>query len=137
FFSESYKSLLGNAQQHAGKKHKAGGSSKNPPGRPRGKHRGIRKWDGTYVTRGTMIYTQLPIKCHPGLNVGIGRDRTLYALEHGKVLMTTEKVNPNWDNKFVKRFYADFKDRDVPLYKTYFHVIPEPQKNVFRLVGQI
>ncbi|XP_037776277.1 50S ribosomal protein L27-like [Penaeus monodon] len=122
--------------RHASKK--AGGSTKNPKGRPKGKHRGIKKVDGHWVSSGTIIVRQLGLDYHPGLNVGIGRDRTLFAKEHGRVLMTTEKVNPDWNNKFVKRFYAELKDQPkIPIFKTYFHVIPEEQHRNFKLVDQI
>ncbi|XP_071546092.1 large ribosomal subunit protein bL27m [Panulirus ornatus] len=117
---------------------KAGGSSRNKKGRARGKHRGIKKRDGVWVSQGTILVRQLGLNYHPGLNVGIGRDRTLFAKENGQVMMTTEKVNPNWDHRFIKRFYDELQNlEDVPIYKTYFHVITEPQKNNFKLVDQI
>ncbi|XP_068232318.1 large ribosomal subunit protein bL27 [Palaemon carinicauda] len=116
---------------------KTGGSSKNRVGRPRGKGRGIKKVDSTEVTRGTIIVRQLGLNFHPGLNVGIGVDRTLYAKEPGTVIMTTEKVNPNWNHKEIKRFYAEYQDDDTPIYKTYFHILPKPLPNKFKLVEQI
>lgn len=70
--------------------------------------------------------------------VGIGRDRTLYAKYHGRVMVTTEKVDPDWDNKIVKRFRSLIQaDEGAPIYKTYFHILTEPQKNNFKLVDQI
>nr|XP_045623093.1 39S ribosomal protein L27, mitochondrial-like [Procambarus clarkii] len=116
---------------------KASGSSRNKPGRPRGKHRGIKKRDGTWVTKGTILVRQLGLLFHPGLNVGIGSDKTLFAREHGKVVMTTEKMNPNWDHSFIKRFYPDLQNQDVPIYKTYFHILAESPKQTFKLVDQI
>ncbi|KAK7079060.1 60S ribosomal protein L27, mitochondrial [Halocaridina rubra] len=116
---------------------KAGGSSKNPPGRPRGKHRGIKKLDSTWVTRGTILVRQRGLEYHPGLNVGLGRDRTLYALEPGVVVMTTEKCNPNWLHPEIARFYAEYKEEEIPIYKTYFHIIPDPQHQNFRLVDLV
>lgn len=70
--------------------------------------------------------------------VGIGRDRTLYAKYHGRVMVTTEKMDPNWDHKTVKRFKGLIQaDEGAPIYKTYFHVLTESQKNNFKLVDQI
>ncbi|KAG7155021.1 39S ribosomal protein L27, mitochondrial-like [Homarus americanus] len=117
---------------------KSGGSSRNKKGRARGKRRGIKKADGLWVSQGTILVRQLGLDYLPGLNVGIGRDRTLFAIEHGRVMMTTEKVNPNWDHSFVRRFYADLQNQeDVPIYKTYFHILTDPQKQNFKLVDQI
>ncbi|KAK8722215.1 hypothetical protein OTU49_012329 [Cherax quadricarinatus] len=117
---------------------KSGGSSRNKPGRPRGKRRGIKKRDGLYVTQGTILVRQLGLDFYPGLNVGIGRDKTLFAREHGRVVMTTEKVNPNWDHRFIKLFYVDHEmHEDVPVYKTYFHILTDPQNMTFKLVDQV
>ncbi|XP_064098695.1 large ribosomal subunit protein bL27-like [Macrobrachium nipponense] len=99
---------------------KSGGSSKNRVGRPRGKHRGIKKKDLTEVTRGTILVRQLGLDFHPGLNVGIGNDRSLFAKEPGTVIMTTEKLNPNWNHKEIKRFYAEYQDGSIPIYKNLF-----------------
>jgi large subunit ribosomal protein L27 len=63
---------------------KAGGSSRN--GRDTaGKRRGVKKYAGETVRAGNIIVRQLGTKLHPGLNVGLGRDYTLYALIDGKV----------------------------------------------------
>ena len=59
-------------------------------------------------------------------------------MEHGTVVKTTEKFNPDWDHSYVKRFYSEYKNRpEVPLYKTYIHIIPDPLPNVFKLKEQI
>lgn len=53
-------------------------------------------------------------------------------------MMTTEKVDPNWDHKIVKRFKGLIQaDEGAPIYKTYYHVLTEPQKYNFKLVDQI
>jgi large subunit ribosomal protein L27 len=63
---------------------KAGGSSRN--GRDtRGKRRGVKHYGGELVKAGSIIVRQLGTKIHPGLNVGLGRDYTIYALIEGKV----------------------------------------------------
>lgn len=65
--------------------HKKGvGSSKN--GRDSASKRlGVKKFDGEVVTTGNIIMRQRGTRIHPGNNVGIGRDDTLFALIDGKV----------------------------------------------------
>lgn len=48
-------------------------------------YRGIKKYDGEFVPAGGIIVRQLGTRFHPGMNVGIGRDYTLYALCDGRV----------------------------------------------------
>ncbi|MDX2221522.1 MAG: 50S ribosomal protein L27 [Rhodospirillaceae bacterium] len=63
---------------------KSGGSSKN--GRDtRGKRLGIKKFGGQHVLAGNIIVRQRGTKWHPGKNVGLGRDYTIFALIEGKV----------------------------------------------------
>ncbi len=47
------------------------------------KRLGAKRADGQYVLAGNIIYRQRGTKIHPGLNVGIGGDDTLYALTDG------------------------------------------------------
>ena len=65
--------------------HKKGqGSTKN--GRDsNAQRRGIKVYGGQTVTAGSIIVRQCGTKFHPGLNVGIGRDDTLFALIDGIV----------------------------------------------------
>ena len=65
--------------------HKKGqGTSKN--GRDSNpKMLGIKKYGGETVIPGNIIVRQRGTRFHPGANVGIGRDHTLFALEGGKV----------------------------------------------------
>ena len=63
---------------------KAGGSSRN--GRDSGGQRlGIKKFGGEQVIAGNIIARQRGTKWHPGRNVGLGKDHTLFALIPGKV----------------------------------------------------
>lgn len=63
---------------------KAGGSSKN--GRDsRGQRLGLKKFGGEIVKAGNILVRQHGTKVHPGKNVGIGRDCTLFALTDGRV----------------------------------------------------
>ena len=48
-------------------------------------YRGIKKYGGEQVRAGNIIVRQLGTKFHPGANVGMGRDYTLFALVDGKV----------------------------------------------------
>ncbi len=63
---------------------KGGGSTKN--GRDsQAKRLGVKRADGQLVQAGNILVRQRGTKIHPGMNVGIGSDDTLYALETGKV----------------------------------------------------
>jgi len=46
---------------------------------------GVKRYDGQLVTAGSIIVRQRGTKIRPGVNVGLGRDHTLYALTHGYV----------------------------------------------------
>jgi large subunit ribosomal protein L27 len=65
--------------------HKKGvGSSRN--GRDSaGKRLGVKRFGGEFVTAGSIIVRQRGTNFHPGLNVGLGRDFTLFALVDGHV----------------------------------------------------
>ena len=63
---------------------KAGGSSRN--GRDSdGRRLGVKKFGGESVLGGNIIVRQRGTKWHPGRNVGLGKDHTLFALVDGKV----------------------------------------------------
>ncbi len=63
---------------------KSGGSSKN--GRDsRGKRLGVKKFGGETVKAGNIIVRQRGTTFHPGSNVGVGRDYTLFALSDGVI----------------------------------------------------
>jgi large subunit ribosomal protein L27 len=83
---------------------KAGGSSRN--GRDSaGRRLGVKKFGGESVVGGNIIVRQRGTKWHPGVNVGIGKDHTLFALVDGKVLFKA-RVNG----------------------RAYINVIPAPQQ---------
>ena len=71
--------------------HKKGqGSSKN--GRDsEAKRLGIKRSDGTFVNAGEILVRQRGTAFHPGINVGLGRDHTLYALIEGVVKIKRKK----------------------------------------------
>ena len=63
---------------------KAGGSSRN--GRDTaGRRLGVKKFGGEAVIAGNIIIRQRGTKYHPGPNVGMGKDHTIFALSEGKV----------------------------------------------------
>lgn len=69
---------------------KAGGSSRN--GRDSiGKRRGVKKFGGEIVRAGNILVRQCGTKFHPGKNVGVGSDYTLFALIDGTVFFRAKR----------------------------------------------
>lgn len=63
---------------------KAGGSTRN--GRDsHSKRLGVKRFGGEVVLPGTILVRQRGTQFHPGVNVGLGRDFTIYSLVKGKV----------------------------------------------------
>ncbi|QNU68253.1 50S ribosomal protein L27 [Ruminiclostridium herbifermentans] len=83
--------------------HKKGvGSSRN--GRDSAAQRlGVKRADGQFVLAGNILVRQRGTKIHPGENVGIGKDDTLFALKDGKVKF----ARLGRDRKQVKIVTAD------------------------------
>jgi large subunit ribosomal protein L27 len=76
---------------------KAGGSTKN--GRDsESKRLGVKAFGGQQVVAGNIIVRQRGTRVHPGVNVGIGRDHTLFAKSDGNVKF--EKKGPK-NRQFV------------------------------------
>ncbi len=70
---------------------KAGGSSRN--GRDSaGRRLGIKKYGGEIVIPGNIIVRQRGTKFHPGENVGMGKDHTIFSLVDGKVSFRSGKL---------------------------------------------
>jgi large subunit ribosomal protein L27 len=65
--------------------HKKGGGSSRNRRDSKPKMRGVKKYAGEVVTAGTILVRQCGTRIHPGTNVGLGRDFTLFALIDGKV----------------------------------------------------
>ncbi len=79
---------------------KGGGKTKN--GRDsQGKRLGVKRYDGNLVNAGTIIVRQRGTRIHPGNNVGVGRDYTIYALIDGVV-----KFEPTSNNRRKVSVYA-------------------------------
>lgn len=74
---------------------KAGGSSRN--GRDTiGRRLGVKKFGDELVVPGNIIVRQRGTKFHPGDNVGIGKDHTLFSLIKGRVKFATRAKNRNF-----------------------------------------
>ncbi len=74
---------------------KAGGSSRN--GRDSaGRRLGVKKFGSEIVVPGNIIVRQRGTKFHPGSNVGMGKDHTLFSLVDGKVVFTRKKDNKTY-----------------------------------------
>ncbi len=69
---------------------KSGGSSRN--GRDsESKRLGVKKYGGETVLAGNILVRQRGTKFHPGANVGLGRDHTLFATVTGQVKFTKKR----------------------------------------------
>lgn len=79
---------------------KGGGSSTNGRNSP-GQRLGVKRFDGEEILAGTIIVRQRGTKIHPGNNVGVGRDHTLFSLIDGKV-----KFEPYSKNRRKVSVYA-------------------------------
>jgi large subunit ribosomal protein L27 len=65
--------------------HKTGQSSSSNGRSSKAKRLGVKRFGGQSVLAGTIIIRQRGTKLHPGKNVGVGRDWTLFALKDGVV----------------------------------------------------
>ena len=73
-------------------KTKGGGSTKN--GRDSNSQRlGVKVFAGQTINAGGIILRQRGTKFHPGLNVGIGKDDTLFATANGCLLYTSDAAD--------------------------------------------
>ena len=79
---------------------KGGGTSRN--GRDsQGQRLGVKRFAGQVVNAGTILVRQRGTRIHPGDNVGVGKDHTLYALITGIV-----KYEPTSNNRRKVSVYA-------------------------------
>ena len=70
--------------------HKKGGGSTHNGRDSKPKMLGVKKFGGELISAGAIIVRQRGTKFHPGVNVGIGKDHTLFALVGGHVAFTTK-----------------------------------------------
>ncbi len=82
---------------------KAGGSTRN--GRDsNAKRRGVKRYGGTAVNAGEIIIRQKGTKFRPGLNVGIGKDFTLFAEVKGAVQFEERSVRRFDGRRYERQF---------------------------------
>ncbi len=74
---------------------KAGGSSRNGRDSP-GQRLGVKKFGGEPILAGGIIVRQRGTQWHPGRNVGMGRDHTLFALIDGRVEFREGKLKRSY-----------------------------------------
>ena len=74
--------------------HKKGGGSTRCGRDSKSKRLGVKRYDGQHVNAGTIIVRQRGTHVHPGSNVGVGKDYTLFALIDGVV-----KFEPTTNNR--------------------------------------
>uniref|UniRef100_A0A7S3PK05 50S ribosomal protein L27, chloroplastic n=1 Tax=Aplanochytrium stocchinoi TaxID=215587 RepID=A0A7S3PK05_9STRA len=79
---------------------KAGGSTNNGRDSP-GKRLGVKIYGGQFAKHGAIVVRQRGTPVHPGFNIGMGRDHTLFALTSGKVKFYSKEVKPGRIVKYV------------------------------------
>jgi large subunit ribosomal protein L27 len=73
--------------------HKKGAGSSDNGRESHSKRLGVKLYGGQFAKAGNIIVRQRGTKHHPGLNVGIGKDHTLYALTDGVITFQKKKNN--------------------------------------------
>jgi len=81
--------------------HKKGGGSTRLGRDSQSKRLGVKRYAGQKVNAGTILVRQRGTRIHPGSNVGVGRDYTIYALIDGVV-----KFEPTSNNRRKVSVYA-------------------------------
>ena len=72
--------------------HKKGGGSTRNGRDSNPQYLGVKKYGGEQVKAGNILIRQRGTKFHPGFNVGMGRDNTLFAKAHGVVKFEGEEA---------------------------------------------
>ena len=81
--------------------HKKGGGSTRYGRDSKSKRLGVKRYAGQHVNAGTILVRQRGTRIHPGNNVGVGRDYTLFALIDGIV-----KFEPTRNDRWKVSVYA-------------------------------
>ncbi len=81
--------------------HKKGGGSTRLGRDSKAKRLGVKRYAGQWVNAGTILVRQRGTRLHPGNNVGVGRDYTLFALIDGVV-----RFEPTSNNRRKVSVYA-------------------------------
>ena len=72
--------------------HKKGGGSTRNGRDSESKRLGVKSYGGELINAGTIIMRQRGTTIHPGVNVGMGKDHTLFALTDGEVCFETKRM---------------------------------------------
>lgn len=91
--------------------HKKAGGSTSLGRDSHGKRLGVKVADGQTAKAGQIIVRQRGTKIHPGKNVRIGGDDTLYAAIQG-VVKFTQKMKPNFHGALRKRVFANIEEQN-------------------------
>ncbi len=78
--------------------HKKGGGSTRNGRDSESKRLGVKRYGGEKVLPGNIIVRQRGTKFHPGTNVGMGKDHTLFALTDGQVAFTKKAGGRSFAN---------------------------------------
>jgi large subunit ribosomal protein L27 len=73
--------------------HKKAGSASSNGRDSAGRRLGVKKAGGSRVIPGNIIIRQRGTSVHPGLNVGMGKDHTIFAIAEGKVVFSKKAGN--------------------------------------------
>jgi large subunit ribosomal protein L27 len=80
--------------------HKKGAGSSQNGRESESKRLGVKIYGGQFATAGNIILRQRGTKHYPGLNVGMGKDHTLFALSDGKVEFRRRRNNKSYVSVF-------------------------------------
>jgi len=133
------RSVLETSARSASKK--AGSSTRNRCKHTPGKRRGIQVFDGQRIPDGKLLVSQYRMQVMPGWNTKMLPNCNISSLCNGRVMITTEKINPK---------PKAFKDLPVRLgdvmpdymvkeniYRAHIHILPDTQHQYFKLTEQI
>ena len=87
--------------------HKKGVGSSDNGRDSKSKRLGVKLFGGQTATAGNIIIRQRGTKFHPGRNVGIGKDFTLYALKDGTIQFQVKKRDRTFVNVVVDTLIGD------------------------------
>ncbi|KAG5854258.1 hypothetical protein ANANG_G00035900 [Anguilla anguilla] len=114
---------------------KSGGSCKNQGGKSPGRRYGFKHVNGSFVHAGNILATQGAMRWYPGAHVGIGTNKTLFALEDGIVRFTKEVYVPS--PRSQEGLSVIKLPNGAVLYKTFINVVPTKQQGTFKLVDMV
>lgn len=102
--------------------------------RPEGKHYRLWSMPGDEVIAKEILAKQWTIEWLPGLNTGINKFRTIFALCDGVMILSEEKFEPDWNNPEIDYIYNKDGKKRAPAYMRYIHVIPRKRVSEFKLI---